>query len=161
MWGPRCGAPGQCSALGGRSVYAGFVAIGSCVCKTSAKTAVSAITSMRTPPAAPSGFFRRNRAVTGHTPGRARASATTAISAGLTAIPHPRERATRATSRNEHHEARGRSRPERTRLYVRIGDDRERREATFIDVANRSEEHTSELQSPCNLVCRLLLEKKK
>src|SRR5256885_10929460 len=30
------------------------------------------------------------------------------------------------------------------------------------DTANsRSEEHTSELQSPCNLVCRLLLEKKK
>src|SRR5256885_6090618 len=27
--------------------------------------------------------------------------------------------------------------------------------------AMRSEEHTSELQSPCNLVCRLLLEKKK
>src|SRR2546426_12497950 len=27
--------------------------------------------------------------------------------------------------------------------------------------ARRSEEHTSELQSPCNLVCRLLLEKKK
>src|SRR5256885_8151885 len=27
--------------------------------------------------------------------------------------------------------------------------------------AFRSEEHTSELQSPCNLVCRLLLEKKK
>src|SRR5256885_10719206 len=27
--------------------------------------------------------------------------------------------------------------------------------------ADRSEEHTSELQSPCNLVCRLLLEKKK
>src|SRR5205807_7137576 len=38
---------------------------------------------------------------------------------------------------------------------------------SFADVmignqhANRSEEHTSELQSPCNLVCRLLLEKKK
>src|SRR5688500_48246 len=29
------------------------------------------------------------------------------------------------------------------------------------DAAARSEEHTSELQSPCNLVCRLLLEKKK
>src|SRR5256885_9741955 len=29
------------------------------------------------------------------------------------------------------------------------------------DDPNRSEEHTSELQSPCNLVCRLLLEKKK
>src|SRR5256885_8375971 len=28
-------------------------------------------------------------------------------------------------------------------------------------IAARSEEHTSELQSPCNLVCRLLLEKKK
>src|SRR2546426_9216273 len=28
-------------------------------------------------------------------------------------------------------------------------------------VEQRSEEHTSELQSPCNLVCRLLLEKKK
>src|SRR5688500_19736999 len=28
-------------------------------------------------------------------------------------------------------------------------------------VGSRSEEHTSELQSPCNLVCRLLLEKKK
>src|SRR5256885_9333928 len=28
-------------------------------------------------------------------------------------------------------------------------------------VGRRSEEHTSELQSPCNLVCRLLLEKKK
>ena len=32
-------------------------------------------------------------------------------------------------------------------------------ELTILD--SRSEEHTSELQSPCNLVCRLLLEKKK
>src|SRR5688500_19683286 len=30
----------------------------------------------------------------------------------------------------------------------------------FIVEQARSEEHTSELQSPCNLVCRLLLEKK-
>src|SRR5256885_9803163 len=30
-----------------------------------------------------------------------------------------------------------------------------------IERRARSEEHTSELQSPCNLVCRLLLEKKK
>src|SRR5256885_4042856 len=29
------------------------------------------------------------------------------------------------------------------------------------NIEGRSEEHTSELQSPCNLVCRLLLEKKK
>src|SRR3989454_6739890 len=31
----------------------------------------------------------------------------------------------------------------------------------IVEVIERSEEHTSELQSPCNLVCRLLLEKKK
>src|SRR2546426_4189323 len=30
-----------------------------------------------------------------------------------------------------------------------------------LESQGRSEEHTSELQSPCNLVCRLLLEKKK
>src|SRR5256885_6990244 len=40
----------------------------------------------------------------------------------------------------------------------------ERTEAPHLGVVRlgaRSEEHTSELQSPCNLVCRLLLEKKK
>src|SRR2546426_4058409 len=37
-------------------------------------------------------------------------------------------------------------------LYGRVG---------LSDLTQRSEEHTSELQSPCNLVCRLLLEKKK
>src|SRR6266850_4971112 len=31
----------------------------------------------------------------------------------------------------------------------------------LLGYLDRSEEHTSELQSPCNLVCRLLLEKKK
>src|SRR5256885_8069835 len=40
------------------------------------------------------------------------------------------------------------------RMFVLLeGEIRGRRES-------RSEEHTSELQSPCNLVCRLLLEKK-
>src|SRR2546426_9688747 len=34
-------------------------------------------------------------------------------------------------------------------------------EAVHAKLGDRSEEHTSELQSPCNLVCRLLLEKKK
>src|SRR2546426_6182840 len=34
------------------------------------------------------------------------------------------------------------------------------RQVIAVDL-QRSEEHTSELQSPCNLVCRLLLEKKK
>src|SRR2546426_5832776 len=38
---------------------------------------------------------------------------------------------------------------------------RERRSRHPAAVPTRSEEHTSELQSPCNLVCRLLLEKKK
>src|SRR5256885_11543339 len=33
--------------------------------------------------------------------------------------------------------------------------------STARTAPQRSEEHTSELQSPCNLVCRLLLEKKK
>src|SRR2546426_12784656 len=40
------------------------------------------------------------------------------------------------------------------------GDDRDL-DAARLHLACRSEEHTSELQSPCNLVCRLLLEKKK
>src|SRR5256885_6326701 len=63
-----------------------------------------------------------------------------------------------------------------SRIARRLGVDRtyvsrvvkgERRspeiEAALIgefDQTQRSEEHTSELQSPCNLVCRLLLEKK-
>src|SRR5256885_3794805 len=64
-----------------------------------------------------------------------------------------------------------------TRLAVRDGRDGfaddDRRGAAAADpsgepavgcddrLRTRSEEHTSELQSPCNLVCRLLLEKKK
>src|SRR5256885_12266107 len=38
--------------------------------------------------------------------------------------------------------------------------ERDRRDEELV-ASGRSEEHTSELQSPCNLVCRLLLEKKK
>src|SRR2546426_3140436 len=45
---------------------------------------------------------------------------------------------------------------------VLAGRDAEGAVAQDVPVAVvRSEEHTSELQSPCNLVCRLLLEKKK
>src|SRR5256885_3511849 len=40
-----------------------------------------------------------------------------------------------------------------------IGNERDR--DPLPKAERRSEEHTSELQSPCNLVCRLLLEKKK
>src|SRR5256885_13818365 len=45
---------------------------------------------------------------------------------------------------------------------VRASEQPGRAEQTADEVGlRRSEEHTSELQSPCNLVCRLLLEKKK
>src|SRR5256885_13837523 len=42
-----------------------------------------------------------------------------------------------------------------------LDDARQSRAQPPPDPRRRSEEHTSELQSPCNLVCRLLLEKKK
>src|SRR2546426_4485758 len=48
-----------------------------------------------------------------------------------------------------------------------LGERPRPRDVVVVDVRlervgdQRSEEHTSELQSPCNLVCRLLLEKKK
>src|SRR2546426_4546872 len=45
------------------------------------------------------------------------------------------------------------TRPRASRLFASAG--------YLFQVNQRSEEHTSELQSPCNLVCRLLLEKKK
>src|SRR5256885_9437523 len=55
--------------------------------------------------------------------------------------------------------------PEQKRLLpdiktrLRIGLDLQT--GNMAGIVDRSEEHTSELQSPCNLVCRLLLEKKK
>src|SRR5256885_13517153 len=62
-------------------------------------------------------------------------------------VPRPRRRAHRGADR-----AQGPGRPARqARDAAPARGDRE----------VRSEEHTSELQSPCNLVCRLLLEKKK
>src|SRR5256885_15882003 len=48
--------------------------------------------------------------------------------------------------------------------FVEVATREVKRRREAIDAyerAGRSEEHTSELQSPCNLVCRLLLEKKK
>src|SRR5256885_12075225 len=42
-----------------------------------------------------------------------------------------------------------------------LGEGRQRSDDPDFPRPFRSEEHTSELQSPCNLVCRLLLEKKK
>src|SRR5690348_18061543 len=52
----------------------------------------------------------------------------------------------------------------RVRANARDGPARQgpaRRHLPFAPLARRSEEHTSELQSPVHLVCRLLLEKKK
>src|SRR5256885_17241301 len=53
--------------------------------------------------------------------------------------------------------------PERGHVDRRADPSPEFRPEDFGGAATslRSEEHTSELQSPCNLVCRLLLEKKK
>src|SRR3989454_6659623 len=42
-----------------------------------------------------------------------------------------------------------------------VGINKRNRAHRYYSTVKRSEEHTSELQSPCNLVCRLLLEKKK
>src|SRR3989454_8502148 len=59
------------------------------------------------------------------------------------------------------------ARVERVQHFVRQRDqrpDQRHRQAEqeeIEELRERSEEHTSELQSPCNLVCRLLLEKKK
>src|SRR2546426_6560199 len=47
------------------------------------------------------------------------------------------------------------------RESARRGCCEDRRSIGIFHAEPRSEEHTSELQSPCNLVCRLLLEKKK
>src|SRR2546426_2591062 len=55
------------------------------------------------------------------------------------------------------HEREGDSRRARCRMSGGAGSAR----ARGLAGTHRSEEHTSELQSPCNLVCRLLLEKKK
>src|SRR2546426_3078316 len=46
-------------------------------------------------------------------------------------------------------------------LVKALGDVLAQPDAATRMAQARSEEHTSELQSPCNLVCRLLLEKKK
>src|SRR5438876_3815339 len=54
-----------------------------------------------------------------------------------------------------HHRQRNGRNPERPRIMPRQPE-----QLTFDHSGERSEEHTSELQSPVHLVCRLLLEKK-
>src|SRR5256885_8796124 len=48
-----------------------------------------------------------------------------------------------------------------TKVALEAGLENETVRRILSDPRDRSEEHTSELQSPCNLVCRLLLEKTK
>src|SRR5712664_2796763 len=68
---PRWSVPSQCSAFGRPSVYVASVAMGSCVCSQGARTAVTNMISMMTPPAAPSGLRRMNRPSVVPHPGRA------------------------------------------------------------------------------------------
>src|SRR2546426_1594071 len=63
-----------------------------------------------------------------------------------------------------HRRAQGLARRERRARNAAAGGGKRRggrHHAACVRCGERSEEHTSELQSPCNLVCRLLLEKKK
>src|SRR2546426_3158637 len=48
-----------------------------------------------------------------------------------------------------------------TQTVIAMKGELEKFREQLENLRERSEEHTSELQSPCNLVCRLLLEKKK
>src|SRR2546426_1953709 len=69
------------------------------------------------------------------------------------AFAHFRYRTCRTTSRRVWH----RHCPGRLTGRIQIISEQSEPAGNWV----RSEEHTSELQSPCNLVCRLLLEKKK
>src|SRR5256885_12560716 len=66
-------------------------------------------------------------------------------------------RSHRGSGRSAGHAVRRRRRGRRDPLHHERAEARRDRG----ERQSRSEEHTSELQSPCNLVCRLLLEKKK
>src|SRR5256885_4287362 len=58
----------------------------------------------------------------------------------------------------DHGEGADRLRPRPLTFGHRGLDERLQRPSGTLEARARSEEHTSELQSPCNLVCRLLLE---
>src|SRR5256885_5536323 len=74
-------------------------------------------------------------------------------------IPKPRLRRQRRPCREPFQD--GIERPLFWGVYPRLAGEALERGHTHPFDIKRSEEHTSELQSPCNLVCRLLLEKKK
>src|SRR5256885_12716822 len=72
-------------------------------------------------------------------------------------VSHP---GTRKSDDKRSRETTDRTSLERHRRKPHIGREKAGHEPPQFS-PKRSEEHTSELQSPCNLVCRLLLEKKK
>src|SRR5256885_12917945 len=73
-------------------------------------------------------------------------------------LPGPRQVAVAASWR-EPGAATGRAGTKRAEIDAATGEKLEPRETRAGNFFYRSEEHTSELQSPCNLVCRLLLAK--
>src|SRR5256885_12031950 len=79
---------------------------------------------------------------------------TTLFRSGLRAAPGLEQRA-RVSARD--HAVFSRNKAQQRRFDLRHAGER----IEAVPEHERSEEHTSELQSPCNLVCRLLLEKKK
>src|SRR5205807_10295005 len=105
----------------------------------------ASLTSGASPPAPPSFPTRRSSDLDGRR--EPRASDARAVLRGSGETLQAPSRGDREGGDQQRHHRRAPSRAGRQR------PDRCRRE--------RSEEHTSELQSPCNLVCRLLLEKKK
>src|SRR2546426_8725432 len=79
---------------------------------------------------------------------------TTLFRSRLAAAPAPRRLdGAPAVAADVAHHAAGRGKGKQRAAHEALG-----RQEQLLE---RSEEHTSELQSPCNLVCRLLLEKKK
>src|SRR5438552_7200972 len=86
-----------------------------------------------------------------------RATSTRSMPTPIAVTPVRTRAAPRATlARERSHRA-----PGRAREGWRRGVSRRRQAARGAAASDRSEEHTSELQSPDHLVCRLLLEKKK
>src|SRR5256885_5890838 len=83
-------------------------------------------------------------------------------SAGVGALP-PVNAAAPASAAFWASEALDASPPSATTEPLKVAHEYEPSSCSYhsASLPSRSEEHTSELQSPCNLVCRLLLEKKK
>src|SRR5256885_2589817 len=132
--------------------------------ESSARRALVPDTKMKSPARRKCGKVPRGRALPATTALSARAAARPASSALMRAIPPPAPLELHADVHGLGEEAE-RVRPALTADARELHPAEGRAQVAQIPVIDpgdaRSEEHTSELQSPCNLVCRLLLEKKK